>query len=209
MTWSRRRSRGRSTTGRTHTDGLDAYGSGDYATALRVWRRLAEQGNAEAQNGCGVLCEHGQGVPTNYLQAVKWFLLAAKQGHATAQYNLGNMFDTGRGVRQNYVSAVEWYRLAAEQGLAEAQNSLGTMYGTGQGVLPDYMQAHLWFNLAASRFPPGEDHDKAARNRHRIAEHMTSDQVAKAQKLAREWKPRNEQTDPLCRRAGQAETRTA
>ena len=33
--------------------GLTAYKSGDYATALREWKPLAEQGNADAQNNLG------------------------------------------------------------------------------------------------------------------------------------------------------------
>ncbi len=39
--------------------GWTAYNSGDYATALREWRPLAEQGNAVAQSNLGVM--YGQG----------------------------------------------------------------------------------------------------------------------------------------------------
>ena len=46
----------------------------------------------------------------------------------------------------------------------------------------------MWYNLAASRHPPGEDRDRAVKNRDTIAKKLTPAQISKAQKLAREWK---------------------
>ena len=71
--------------------GLTAAQRGDYATALREWKPLAEQGNADAQYNLGVMYAQGKGIPQNHKTAVKWYRLAAKQGDAFAQYNLGNM----------------------------------------------------------------------------------------------------------------------
>ena len=71
-------------------DGLAAAQRGDYATALKLLRPLAEQGHADAQHNLGVMYINGRGVPQDYAEAVKWFRLAAEQGHAVAQYNLGN-----------------------------------------------------------------------------------------------------------------------
>jgi len=96
-------------------------------------------------------------------------------------------------VPQDYAEAVRWSRKAAEQGLDVAQFYLGLMYGKGQGVPQDYTQAHLWFNLAASR-TTGEDQQKHAKARDVIADMMTAAQVAEAQKLAREWKPKSGET---------------
>ena len=76
-----------------------------------------------------------------------------------------------------------------EQGDADAQFSLGTMYLDGQGVPQDYIQAHMWYNLAASD-PIGEDRELTVKNRDLVAEKMTSEQIAEAQRLAREWKPK-------------------
>ena len=73
--------------------GLDAAKRGDYATALREWEPLAEQGHAAAQTLLGVMYENGKGVPQDYAMAVKWYTLAAEQGHADAQYGLGGMYD--------------------------------------------------------------------------------------------------------------------
>ena len=68
--------------------GLAAYKSGDYATALREWTPLAEQGQAPAQNNLGLMYTKGQGVPQDYKAAVRWYRLAADQGDAFAQHNL-------------------------------------------------------------------------------------------------------------------------
>jgi len=45
----------------------------EYATTLREWTPLAEQGDANAQSFLGVMYEYGQGVPQNYKTAVKWY----------------------------------------------------------------------------------------------------------------------------------------
>ena len=134
----------------------------------------------------------GSGVPQDFAEALKWLNLAATQGIALAQNNLGNVYLTGRGVPQDYTEALKWYRLAAEQGHAPAQTALGLMYAKGQGVPQDYVQAHKWFNLAASRYPASQNEarDEVVGNRDIAAAKMTPTQVAEAQRLAREWKPK-------------------
>ena len=94
--------------------GVTAYKSGDYATTLREWTPLAEQGDASAQYNLGLMYQNGQGVPQDYKTAVKWYTLAAEQGIAFAQYNLGYMYDEGTGVPEDDKTAVKWYRLAAK-----------------------------------------------------------------------------------------------
>jgi hypothetical protein len=50
----------------------------------------------------------------------------------------------------------------------------------------------MWFNLAASRYPASdkENRDSVVKAPNSIATKMTHVQIAKAQKLAREWKPK-------------------
>ena len=86
-------------------DAQAAHSRRDYATALRLWRPLADQGNAEAQYALGFMYDGGQGVPKNYARAAKWWRLAADQGHTFAQYNLGTLYDDGNGVPQNKAEA--------------------------------------------------------------------------------------------------------
>jgi len=100
--------------------GLTAYDSGDYATALREWAPLAEQGNAAAQFNLGLLYENGYGVPQDYKIAMKWYTLAAEQGNAGAQYNLGWMFYIGEGVIQDNVYAHMWWNFVASSGDQDA-----------------------------------------------------------------------------------------
>ena len=167
--------------------GVAAYNRGDYVAALEEWRPLAEQGNAKAQYNLGVMFDDGEGVPQDDAEAVRWYRRAAEQGVAKAQYNLGVMFDDGEGVPQDDAEAVRWYRRAAEQGVATAQYNLGVMFDDGEGVPQDYAQAHKWYNLAASR---GDD--VARSNRDIVAKRMTTEQIAEAQRLAREWQPKAE-----------------
>ncbi len=112
----------------------------------------------------------------------------AEQGHAPSQFNLGVMYSQGQGVSQDYKEALRWYLAAAEQGYSSAQVALGVMYERGQGVPQDYIQAHMWFNLAAAS-GGDKDRETAAKNRDLLARIMTSEQIAEAQRLAREWKP--------------------
>ncbi len=161
--------------------GWDAYEKSDYATALREWRPLAEQGSASAQYNLGVIYENGQGVPQNYKQAIKWYLLSAKQGDVGAQFNVGNMYNDGQGVPQDGRQAVKWLTLAAENRHAQAQYNLAVLYYKGDGVPQDYVRVHLWFNLAASN-----GLEKGAESRDDIAKSMTTEQIAEAQKRASE-----------------------
>ena len=166
-------------------DGNAAYKRGDHATALRLWRPLAEQGNANAQHYLGNMYANGHGVPQDYAEAVKWHRKAAEQGHAGGQISLGKMYYNGKGVPQDYAKAVTWLRKAAEQGGTRGQALLGLMYYNGKGVQQDYVEAHKWTNLAAVQGFKG-----AGKVRDAMARRMTPDQIAEAQRLAREWKPK-------------------
>jgi len=126
-----------------YEDADAAYQRRDFATALRLMRPLAEEGNAEAQ------------------------------------INLGNMYFDGNGVPQDYREGVKWYQLAADKGSADAQIALGFLYEYGDAVPQDYVQAHKWFDLAGS-----------SSYRDTVAAKMTPEQIAEAEKLAREWKPK-------------------
>src|SRR5512141_173300 len=105
-----------------------AYERGDYKTAYRLFKPLAEQGNADAQYNLGIMYDHGQGVPQAYTKAVRWYRKAAEKGLAQAQFNLGWAYGKGQGIAQDYAEAVRWYRKAAEKGLAQAQFNLGIAY---------------------------------------------------------------------------------
>ena len=132
-------------------DANAAYRRGDYAQALKIFRPLAAQGNAEAQNTIGSMYHNGQGVTQDYQEALEWYRLSAAQGDAWGQYNIGFMYRNGQGVTQDYQEALKWFRLAVAQGEADAQNGIGLMYGNGQGVIQNYQEALKWYKLAAAQ----------------------------------------------------------
>ncbi len=61
-------------------EGVAAWDRGDYATALREFRPLAEQGDASAQHNLGLMYNNGLGVAQDYAEAVRWYRKAVEQG---------------------------------------------------------------------------------------------------------------------------------
>ena len=128
------------------------HGSGvekNYSKAAEIFRRLAELGDADAQNYLGFMYENGQGVKQDYVKAAEWFRKAADQGYALAQYNLAIMYVFGNGVEHDDVKAAELYEKAARQGNASAQNNLALLYRYGYGVPKDPAKALELYEKAA------------------------------------------------------------
>ena len=129
--------------------GIRAFDAGDYESALREWRPLAELGDADAQRNLGTMYRQGIGVPQDYMEAVRWYRMAAEQGLSDAQVSLGNMYRIGEGVPQDYAEAIRWTRAAAEQGDVTGQFNLGQYYAIGEGIEKDQQEAFRWHNAAA------------------------------------------------------------
>ena len=183
----------------------------DDEKAVKWFKLAANQGNVFAQHNLGVMYEsrpyiqpkqyerrewfrpkveegytvdtillepyylQGMGIQRDHYKAVKWYEMAAEQGVAASQFNLGL-------IAWDKKEQVKWLLLAAEQGHDTAQFNLALMYIIGDGVLQDYVQAHKWFNILAAN-----ESEVALRKRENIAKKMTTEQIAEAQKLAREW----------------------
>lgn len=170
-------------------DALVAYGSGDYPTALRLFRPLAAQDNAAAQFSLGVMYDLGRGVSQDDVEAARWYRKAADQGPVEKLVYLWLL----TAHVHDHAEAARWLHRFASQGIGYAQLRLGMMYRYGNGVPLDYVQAHKWLYLAAA-IPLASDsaddrNDFAIQMRDEIAAEMTPDQITEAQKLAREWKP--------------------
>lgn len=73
---------------------------------------------------------------------------------------------------------------AAEIGDHVAQYHLGLMYVLGEGVAPDYVIAHKWLDLAAMG---GSTEARALKAE--LGPEMTGEEIARARRLARDWKP--------------------
>ena len=159
-----------------------AYARQDYATAVKEFRALAEQGNREAELALGKMYMSGQGVSRDSDQAITWLKRAAVQDDSDAEFFLGSLYllpqrDIGEGLK--------WLRLSAEQGNQDAQLLLGKAYIQGAKELPrDPVQGGMWLQLAA------KDNKQFYQDELRAAERqLTPEQAAKAKTLADEWKP--------------------
>jgi len=102
---------------------IEAYDSGDYATSVRIWRSLAEQGYPFAKHNLGAFYYAGLGVPQDYAEAFRWYRRAAEQGSSNAFNPLALMLYQGRGVPQDHVQAHMWFNLAAAWGSENAASN--------------------------------------------------------------------------------------
>lgn len=132
-------------------EGFKRHQLGQYADAIKMYRKIAMQGNAVAQQLLGSLYMKGQGVERDFSKAVYWLQKAADQDEAIAQYYLGASYLKGEGVEQDTSKAVQLFHESAEQGDALAQYQLGNMYLNGKGVEQKYFMAVHWFRKAAEQ----------------------------------------------------------
>lgn len=121
----------------------------------------------------------------DYPKAFNLFRPLADQGMALAQYQIGLMTEQGQGTEPNLAHAFPWYMKAAEQGVVDAYFALGQLYSRGVAVTRDKVQAYAWF-------------DRAMKGGNAVAgdwlrdeaKKMTPEEIAEAQRIAGEWKPK-------------------
>lgn len=106
----------------TFEEGKAASKKGDYPTALKIYRELADQGVAKAQNNLGCMYALGKGIPQDLKEAVTWYRKSAEQGLPEGQNNLGSCYSNGEGVSQDFTEAFFWLSLAASQTRDFAEN---------------------------------------------------------------------------------------
>ena len=105
-----------------------AFAKKQYAAAIKLFRPLAEKGNAIAQYKVAVMHRMGLGVPKSEKEARKWSRLAAKQGNPEAQTLLGSLYYKASGEESpDTVRAYMWYEVSAAQGNAEAKKDLAVL----------------------------------------------------------------------------------
>jgi hypothetical protein len=158
--------------------GVAAARGGDYASALREWRPLAEAGDRDAQFNLGLLYENGFGVAADAAQAARWYRRAAEQDDRTAQAYLAEMYAQGLGVARDDIEALHWYRRAAERGHAASQYDVGLFYATGRGTAPSDVQAVAWITVSHENGAPKTDLLDTLRR------HMSAGSLQEAQRLA-------------------------
>jgi len=123
------------------------------AKSLPDLRKLAGQGDADAQWQMGVRYHNGEGVPRDDVQAMQWFLRAAEQGHATAQATLGAYYWAGRGVPQDLSKAYFWSALALAEGDENSKSRLEGLASqmTREQISAARQQAEVWLHSHSQR----------------------------------------------------------
>ena len=130
--------------------GVDAWGRGDYQTAISEWRGPADKGDADAQFNLGQAYKLGRGVPQDLVQAEKWYKQAADQGHLQASDNYGLvLFQSNR-----RTEALPYLQASAQRGEPRAQYVLGTGHFNGDFVEKDWIKAYALMTRASAQQLP-------------------------------------------------------
>jgi uncharacterized protein len=118
---------------------------------VRIWRPLADRGDADAQYNLAQAYFMGRGLPQNMTLAEQWYARAARGGHEEAQANYGLLlFQNGR-----QREAIPWVERAANRGDPRAQYVLGTALFNGDLIAQDLPRAYaLMTRAAAQNLPP-------------------------------------------------------
>lgn len=106
---------------------LEAFDTGDYTTAYKLFRAGAEAGDVEAQNYLGVHYYLGLGVKRDLHKALQWYEKAALQGDPEAQFNYGLMFFNAYGTEHNITTAFKWFYASYRQGNANAERYMNSL----------------------------------------------------------------------------------
>jgi GAF domain-containing protein len=120
--------------------------------SLAELRKLADQGDAEAQWQMGVRFHNAEGVPHDDAQAMQWFQRAAEQGHVTAQSALGAYYFAARGVPKDLSKAYFWSVIAMAQGdeISKGRLELLASQMTHAQVYAARQQAEAWIHQHSS-----------------------------------------------------------
>lgn len=160
----------------------------DYAEAVHWFRKAIEEGQwyyvwqkAVAYYDLGLMYHNGHGVAQDHAEAAKCYRKAADWGDKDAQFNLGLMYENGQGVACNLVESHMWLELATS---ADRTRDSLPMSGDGKRALPESWIA--WLADGETRYRA--EQQRRARHLENLASMMTSEQIAEAQRRARQWK---------------------
>jgi hypothetical protein len=130
----------------------------DYATAIPIYRSLAEKGNVSAQRRLGFFYESGVGVKRDWAESAKWFGKAADGGDESAVFVLSFLGRRwrDRGSASATPTIYELVEKVAKSGFAVAQFSLGVMYypigdPSFDATIGNPAEALVWYRRAAEQ----------------------------------------------------------
>jgi TPR repeat protein len=126
----------------------EAFGRGDYRSALRDWTAAAAQGNGAAMYNLGVMSLTGKGAPKDVAAAAKWFKASAEAGHSGGMVNWGLCRLNGFGTAKDEAAGFQWIQKAADKGSPNAMGMLAEAYYRGRGVSADPRQGAAYLQKA-------------------------------------------------------------
>lgn len=164
-------------------DGALAYSRGDFATAVRELRPLADQGNATAQYLLGAALLNARPPVYDLAGAESWLKKSADQGNLAAMRDLGKLNWFAKSPSDG-TRAVEWLARGAERGDPESQHLLGVLYLDGRAVERKPAEAYKWLMLSSER-----GHVLSAVILRESRDKFSDQDRTEGQKLAADWKP--------------------
>jgi TPR repeat protein len=164
-------------------DGALAYSRGDFATAARQLRPLADEGHAMAQYLLGASLLNAKPPLFDLAASEAWLKKAADQGNLAAMRDLGKLNWFAKSPSEP-AQAAQWLRQGAERGDAESQHLLGLLYLDGKGVERRAAQAYQWLLLASER-----GHVLSSVILRESRDKFSEQERAEGQQLAAAWKP--------------------
>jgi len=112
-------------------DAVTVYKTGEKTIAIKMFKKLSDKGDLEAQDMLSSMYMHGDGIKKDNAKAYKYARLAAVNQslgsiHAKArgQYTLGYLYYTGYGVKANYSLAYMWTAIAKSNDAWDADSLL-------------------------------------------------------------------------------------
>lgn len=130
-------------------DAKAAAQKGDFVTAKSIYEKLSAENNAKAQYNLAVMHASGDGVPSNWNEAFKYYKLSADNGYVEAQFKMALMSFKGEGMPIDYAASLHYYEMAAQQGHIRSQLNLGSLYANGEVVAKNEDKAYFWLHKAA------------------------------------------------------------
>jgi TPR repeat protein/S1-C subfamily serine protease len=160
----------------------------NYKAAVHWFEKAAEAGESQSQLKLGEMYEKGEGVPQSYLSAKEWYQKSAELGNSEAALQLSDLMTSGDLGYKDFEGALNWNLPFAEQGHTVSQLVVAQMYlQKKESDSFALIQVHKWANLA-TQTNNKELRKLAIKIRSHAEKGLSSAELLRAQKLAKNWK---------------------
>lgn len=126
-----------------------AFQTGDNQTALKLFGKLANKNNPNAEYWLGHMNEIGLGIPRDATKAIELYKKAADQNVVAAEARLGELYLNGDLTTPDFSQAKSYLERAAYHADPRSAMLLGQMYRVGIGTAVDQKQAYAWSEVAS------------------------------------------------------------